>query len=300
MLKGMVVFLVCTMMQWWKSDASSQCKQSWSHCLGIGWASTMLWSREKGLSRDELHAPPAFSLEELSIAPVLGQWSPGPGVMLGGANIEQSSWPLRLLEYEELAVREEGTWGGVCTGVPLSLWQNTKSCRHRMGLLEGGQGAAALDACVSGSHDVERHWWFEKPSQEYNWDPSKTRAQGVLALELLFSCQLRSYSLWIHWLQHTRLPCPSLSLRVCSNSCPLSWWCYLTVSSSDAPFLLPSIFPSIRVSFNELVLCIRWPKYWSFSFSISPSNEYSRLISFRTDLLIFLQSKGTVRRPNQA
>ena len=125
MLKGMVVLLVCTMMQWWKSDASSQCKQSWSHCLGIGWESTMLWSREKALSRDEPHAPPAFSLEELSIAPVLGQWSPGPGVMLGGANIEQSSGPFRLLEYEELAVREEGTWGGVCTGVPLSLWQNT-------------------------------------------------------------------------------------------------------------------------------------------------------------------------------
>ena len=49
------------------------------------------------------------------------------------------------------------------------------------------------------------------------------------------------------------------------------------------PLLLPSIFPSIRVFSNELVLPIRWPKYWSFSFSISPFNEYSRLISFRTD-----------------
>ena len=49
------------------------------------------------------------------------------------------------------------------------------------------------------------------------------------------------------------------------------------------PFLLPSIFPSIRVFFNELVLCIRWPKYWSFSFSISPSNEYSGLTSSRID-----------------
>ena len=47
------------------------------------------------------------------------------------------------------------------------------------------------------------------------------------------------------------------------------------------PLLLPSIFPSIRVFSNELVLCIRWPKYWGFSFSISPSNEYSGLISFR-------------------
>ena len=49
------------------------------------------------------------------------------------------------------------------------------------------------------------------------------------------------------------------------------------------PLLLPSIFPTIRVFSNESVLCIRWPKYWSFSFSISPSNEYSGLISFRMD-----------------
>ena len=59
--------------------------------------------------------------------------------------------------------------------------------------------------------------------------------------------------------------------------------------------LLPSIFPSIRVLSNESALCIRWPKYWSFSFSISPSNEYSGLISFRIDGLISLQSKGLSR-----
>ena len=54
------------------------------------------------------------------------------------------------------------------------------------------------------------------------------------------------------------------------------------------PLLLPSTFPSIRVFSNESVLCIRWPKYWSFSFDISPSNEYSGLISFRTDWLDLL------------
>ena len=61
------------------------------------------------------------------------------------------------------------------------------------------------------------------------------------------------------------------------------------------PFLLPSIFPNIRVFSNESVLRIRWPKYWSFSFSISPSNGYSGLISFRMDWLISLQSKGLSR-----
>ena len=59
--------------------------------------------------------------------------------------------------------------------------------------------------------------------------------------------------------------------------------------------LLPSIFPSIRVFSNESVLCIRWPKYWSFSFSISPSSEYSGLISFRMDWLDLLQSQGLSR-----
>ena len=59
--------------------------------------------------------------------------------------------------------------------------------------------------------------------------------------------------------------------------------------------LLPSIFPSIRVSSNESVLCIRWPKYWSVSFSISPSNEYSGLISFRMDWLDLLAVQGTLK-----
>ena len=59
--------------------------------------------------------------------------------------------------------------------------------------------------------------------------------------------------------------------------------------------LLPSIFPSIRVFSNESFLCIRWPKYWSFSFSISPSNEYSELISFRMDWFDLLAVQGTLK-----
>ena len=59
--------------------------------------------------------------------------------------------------------------------------------------------------------------------------------------------------------------------------------------------LLPSIFPSTRVLSNESALCIRWPKYWSFSFSISPSNEYSGLISFRMDWLDLLAAQGTLK-----
>ena len=64
--------------------------------------------------------------------------------------------------------------------------------------------------------------------------------------------------------------------------------------------LLPSIFPSIRVFSKESVLCIRWPKYWSFHFSISPSNEYSGLISFRMDWLVLLAVQGTLKSPRDS
>ena len=61
------------------------------------------------------------------------------------------------------------------------------------------------------------------------------------------------------------------------------------------PLLPPSIFPSIRVFSNESVLCIRWPKYWSFSFNLSPSNEHSGLIAFRMDWLDLLAVQGTLK-----
>ena len=77
-------------------------------------------------------------------------------------------------------------------------------------------------------------------------------------------------------LQHTRLSCPSPTPRAFSNSCPLSWWCHPTISSRLQSFPA-SVFSDVSV------LCIRWPKCWSFSFSISPSSEYPGLISFRMD-----------------
>ena len=90
-----------------------------------------------------------------------------------------------------------------------------------------------------------------------------------------FSCSVVSYSLQPHGLQHARPPCPSATPRACSNSWPWSWWCHPTISSCFPLLLLPSTFPRIRVFSNESILCIRWPKYWSFSFSISTFNEYS-------------------------
>ena len=117
-----------------------------------------------------------------------------------------------------------------------------------------------------------------------------------MLLLLLFSHSAVSDSLQPRGLQHSRLPCPSLSPRVCSNSHALSWWCHPTISSSVVPFsFYPSIFPSIRVFSSESVLCIRWPKYWSFSFSICPSREYSGLISFRIDWCDLLADQGPLK-----
>ena len=108
------------------------------------------------------------------------------------------------------------------------------------------------------------------------------------------SFSVMSNSLWPHGLQHARLPCPPPTPAAYSNSSPLHRLCHRTISFC-CPILPPSIFRSIRVFSNESVLHIRWPKYWSYSFSISPSNEYSRLISFMIDRLIFMQSKGHPR-----
>ena len=114
---------------------------------------------------------------------------------------------------------------------------------------------------------------------------------------LLFTCSVMSDSLQPHGLKHARLPCPSPSPGACSNSCPLSRWCHPTISSSVVPFssCLKS-FPasgSFPVSqfftsgFQSIGVC--------FSFSISPSNEYSGLISFRTDWLDLLAVQGTLK-----
>ena len=86
-----------------------------------------------------------------------------------------------------------------------------------------------------------------------------------------FCCSFTS-RVWLcdPWTTAPRLPCPSLSPRVCSNSCPLSW-CHLTIIICRSLLLMSSIFPSIQVFSSDSALCIRWPKYWNSSFRISPS-----------------------------
>ena len=99
--------------------------------------------------------------------------------------------------------------------------------------------------------------------------------------------------MWPHELQYTRLSCPSLFPRVYSDSCPLCQWWHPTILCG--PLLLPSLFSSIRVFSNESAVSISWPKYWSFSFIIIPSSEYSGFISFRIDWLDLLAVQGTLK-----
>ena len=116
-------------------------------------------------------------------------------------------------------------------------------------------------------------------------------------LLFLFHHPVMSDSLW-PGPQHTWTPCPSPSPRICLSSCSLSWWYHPLISHLIlwCPLLLrPSIFPSISDFSNELSIHFRWQNYWSFSFSISPSSEYSGLISFRIDWFDLLAVQETLK-----
>ena len=123
-----------------------------------------------------------------------------------------------------------------------------------------------------------------------------TGQQQQIHCSVHVSRPVMSDSLWLHGLQHTRLPCPSPTLRSCPNSCPSSQWCHPTISSSIVSFssCLQSSPASGSFPMSES-FASRWPKYWSLSFSISPSNEYSGLIYFRIDWLDLLEVQGTLK-----
>ena len=122
-----------------------------------------------------------------------------------------------------------------------------------------------------------------------------THTQRIFS-SVQFSHSVVSGSFRPHESQHAKPPCPSQIPGVYSNSYPLK----SVMPSSHlilchALLLLPPIPPSIRVFSNESTLCMRWPKHWSFSFSISPSNEHPGLISLRMDWLDLLAVQGTLK-----
>ena len=134
--------------------------------------------------------------------------------------------------------------------------------------------------------------WSEEPGRPQSM--GVTKSQTWLGSSVQFSCSVVSNSV-THGLQHSRPPVHQPTPRAYSNSCPLDQWCHPTISSSVILFSsrLQS-FPAWVFS-NESALCIRWPKYWSFSFNISPSDEHPGLIPFRMDWLDLLAVQGTLK-----
>ena len=129
-----------------------------------------------------------------------------------------------------------------------------------------------------------------------SWTVKKAEHEKIDAFEVWCWRKLLRVLWTARRTKHARPPCPPLTPRACSNSCPSSQWCHPTNLILCCPLLLlPYIFPSIGVFFNESVLHIRWPKYWSFSFSISPSNESSGPISFRMDWFNLLAVQGSLK-----
>ena len=112
-----------------------------------------------------------------------------------------------------------------------------------------------------------------------------------------FSPSVMSSSLRPHGLQHTRHICPSPTPGAAQTMSIESVMPFNHLILCHPLLLLPSVFPSIRIFSNKSAFCISWPKYWSFSFSISPSNEYSGLISFRMDWFDLLAVQGTLKSP---
>ena len=102
-------------------------------------------------------------------------------------------------------------------------------------------------------------------------------------------------SLWSNGLQHARLPCWSPTPGACSDSCPLSWWCHPTISSPVIPFSCLQSFPASGSFLLSQFFTSGGQVYWSFSFSTSPPNEYSGLVSFRIDWFDLLAVQGTLK-----
>ena len=135
------------------------------------------------------------------------------------------------------------------------------------------------------------------------WKSSQSFLENcLLGYKILSSVQFSSVRLLSHaqlfvtpWIATCQTSLSITNSQSYSNSCPLSWWCYPTIILCHPFLFLTSVFPSIKVFTNESVLCTMWPKHSSFRFSISPHNEHSGLISFRTDWLDLLAVQGTLK-----
>ena len=152
-------------------------------------------------------------------------------------------------------------------------------------------------------HDWVSEWWRSRKGTTLKKISALLFSQclfsgkaGLIGHSIQFSRSVMSDSLQPNKLQHASPPCPSPTPGVYSNSFPLSRWCHPAISSSVVPFSsCPQSLPASWSFPMSQPLRMRWPKYWSFSFSISPSNEHPGLISFRIDWLDLLAVQGVLK-----
>ena len=285
------------------------------------------WQHPQGELPHSLSHTNQFPVGEIRAVCSSGR-SPLPSVGLGegtvpaslqqGPALRAGPWPgvlasallgLSLLCVESLRYGcAGGGWSGAhCfTVLPLSqgFWTRSGgSARETAQLLSSGiqflqwsQGKREmLVACPSQGKTITPDWWLEGEGA-LSHTHTHTHLNIYIYDSVQFSHSVVSNSLRPHESPHARPPCPSPAPKVYSNSCLSSRWCHPAISSSVVPFSsCPQIPPSIRIFSNESTLCMRWPKYWSFSFSISPSNELPGLISFRMDWLDLLAVQGTLK-----
>ena len=155
------------------------------------------------------------------------------------------------------------------------------------------QGRGTWWAAVYG---VAQSWTQLERLSSSSSSSNDSNLNKLLLSSVQFSHSVVSDSLWPYESQHARHPCPSTNSQNLLKLMPIeSVMPFSHLTLCRPLLLLPPIPPSIRVFSNESTLCMRWPKYWSFSFSISPSNEHPGLISFRMDWLDLLTVQGTLK-----
>ena len=231
----------------------------WRRLLRVSWSAGR---SNQSILKD---ANPEYSLEGLILKLKLWLLLPYVKSQLIGKDTHAKHW-----SQKEKRMAEDEM-------VRIHHWFNGHEFEETLGDSEGWR---SLTFCSPwGFKELNMIWWL-----------------NTTDLLIQFSCSAVSSCLCPHGLQHFNLPCPSPTPRACSNSCPLSWWCYPTILSSVSPVssCLQS-FPALDFFSNRLVLHIKWLKYWNFNFSISPSNEYSGLISFRMDWFYLLAVQGTLK-----